>query len=152
MQSTLHWYEEWCSTSMSISWQYCYVWLLSASYLSVDVGQLQTFTHIALMTQCTDGSSVDLLTALDQVGMKLAPLIFHLQKSEGLKSFMECCCALQREYLSEIPEKVVSKSGIYWFSCYHGFAVVCCQCWLTCFKIIVIRCDFSFNSGCVVKT
>ena len=81
--------------------------------MSVDVGQLQTFTHIALMTQCADGSSVDLLTALDQVGMKLAPLIFHLQKSEGLKSFMECCCALQCEHLSGIPERVVSKSGIY---------------------------------------
>ena len=85
---------------------------MSASCLSIDVSQLQTFTHIALMTQCTDGSSVDLLTALDQVGMKLAPLIFHLQKSEGLKSFMECCCALQCEHLSGIPEKVVSKSGI----------------------------------------
>ena len=86
--------------------------LLSASRLSIDVSQLQTFTHIALMTQCTDGSIVDLLTALDQVGMKLAPLIFDLQKSEGLKSFMECCCALQREHLSGIPEKVVSESGI----------------------------------------
>ena len=81
--------------------------------MSIDVSQLQTFTHIALMTQCTDGSIVDLLTALDQVGMKLAPLIFDLQKSEGLKSFMECCCALQREHLSGIPEKVVSESGIY---------------------------------------
>ena len=80
--------------------------------LSIDVSQLQAFTHIALMTQCTDGSIVDLLTALDQVGMRLAPLIFHLQKSEGLKSFMECCCALRCEHLSGIPEKVVSKSGV----------------------------------------
>ena len=83
--------------------------LLTAFCFSVDVHQLQTFTHIALMTQCTDGSSVDLLTALDQVGMKLAPLIFDLQKTGGLNSFMECCRALRSDHLSGICEKVVSK-------------------------------------------
>ena len=86
---------------------------MAASCFSVDVNQLQTFTHIALMTQCTDGSSVDLLTSLDQVGMKLAPLIFDLQRHGGLKSFMECCCALRSEHLSGIPEKVVSKSNTF---------------------------------------
>ena len=83
---------------------------MTASCFSVDVSQLQTFTHIALMTQCTDGSSVDLLTGLDQVGMKLAPLIFDLQRFGGLWPFMECCRALRSEHLSGIPEKVVSKS------------------------------------------
>lgn len=83
---------------------------MTAFCFSVDVGQLQTFTHIALMTQCTDGSSVDLLTALDQVGMKLAPLIFDLQRSGGLRSFIECCRAIRSEHLSSIPEKVVSKN------------------------------------------
>ena len=83
---------------------------MATSGFTVDVSQLQTFTHIALMTQCTDGSSVDLLTGLDQVGMKLAPLIFDLQRSGGLRSFMECCRALRSEHLFGIPEKVVSKS------------------------------------------
>ena len=78
---------------------------------SVDVNQLQTFTHIALMTQCTDGSSVDLLTSLDQVGMKLAPLIFDLQRHDGLDEFMKHCRALRSEHLPPIPEKVVSKTA-----------------------------------------
>ena len=77
-------------------------------YIYVDVNQLQTFTHIALMTQCTDGSSVDLLTSLDQVGMKLAPIIFHLQTHDGLNNFMKHCSTLQSEHLRGIPEKVVS--------------------------------------------
>ena len=84
--------------------------LLRVFHFSVDVNQLQTFTHIALMTQCTDGSSVDLLTSLDQVGMKLAPLIFDLQKHDGLDNFMKLCNALRSEHLPAIPEKVVSKS------------------------------------------
>ena len=65
------------------------------------------------MTQCTDGASVDLLTSLDQVGMKLAPLIFGLQRRGGLNSVMQCCRALRSEHLSGIPEKVVSKSGTF---------------------------------------
>ena len=81
-----------------------------ASHISVDVHQLQTFTHIALMTQCTDGAIVDLLTSLDQVVMKLAPLIFDLQRHDDLKIFMKHCRALRRKHLSAIPEKVVSKT------------------------------------------
>ena len=81
------------------------------AFLSVDVNQLQTFTHIALMTQCTDGSIVDLLTSLDQVGMKLAPLIFDLQSDDGLKNFMKHCLALRREHLPAIPDKVVSETS-----------------------------------------
>ena len=106
---------------------YCYDWHLATSCFSVDVSQLQTFTHIALMTQCTDGSSVDLLTSLDQVGMKLAPLIFDFQKSGGLWPFMECCRALRREHLSGIPEKVVSNSHVL-ISCCHDFTLACCVC------------------------
>ena len=82
--------------------------ILHALHIYVDVNQLQTFTHIALMTQCTDGSSVDLLTSLDQVGRKLAPIIFHLQRQDGLNNFMKHCCTLRSERLRAIPEKVVS--------------------------------------------
>ena len=65
------------------------------------------------MTQCTDGSSVDLLTSLDQVGMKLAPLIFHLQKFDGMDAFMKMCHAVRSEHLSGIPDKVVSGCDTY---------------------------------------
>ena len=64
------------------------------------------------MTQCTDGHSVELLTSLSQVGMKMAPLIFDLQRNDQLDTFMELCHALQSEHLSGIPEKVVSQSDI----------------------------------------
>ena len=79
------------------------------------------------MTQCTDGSSVDLLTCLDQVGMKLAPLIFDLQRLGGLNSVMRCCRALRSDHLSDIPEKVVSKSDILMtISLDFLAAMICC--------------------------
>ena len=64
------------------------------------------------MTQCTDGPSVELLTSLGQVGMKLAPLIFDLQRHDQLDTFMELCCTLRSEHLSGIPKKVVSQIDI----------------------------------------
>ena len=45
------------------------------------------------------------------MGMKLAPVIFNLQKDDGLKDFMKHCRALRREHLPAIPDKVVSETS-----------------------------------------
>ena len=59
--------------------------------LSLAVNQLQTFTNIALVTNCEDGSFVDRLTSLETVGSKLAPLIFDFKPDVTLQEFIAKC-------------------------------------------------------------
>ena len=59
--------------------------------LSLAVNQLQTFTNIALMTHCEDGSFVDRLTSLETVGSKLAPLIFDFEHDVTWREFIIRC-------------------------------------------------------------
>ena len=61
------------------------------SYTCTDVGQLQNFTNIALISLCEDGTTADLIKALEVVGTKLAPFIYHLKPTAGISELIDCC-------------------------------------------------------------
>ena len=76
-------------------------------YSTKDASQLQTFTNIALITQCEDASSVDRLTNLEAVATKLAPVIFHLPETAGMTEFMDQCNCIRKDSLEDVSEQIV---------------------------------------------
>ena len=74
---------------------------------TLDASQLQTFTNIAMMTQCEDASSVDRLTNLEAVATKLAPVIFHLPKEAGMTEFKDQCDRIRKDSLEDVCEQIV---------------------------------------------
>ena len=60
-------------------------------YICTDVGQLQNFTNIALISHCEDGPTAALIKGLETVGTKLAPFIYHLKPTAGIIELIDCC-------------------------------------------------------------
>ena len=60
------------------------------NFMHLDVGQLQTFTNIVLISHCEDGATADLIKDLETVGTKLAPLIYHLKPTAGISDIIHC--------------------------------------------------------------
>ena len=76
-------------------------------FISTDASQLQTFTNIALITQCEDASSVDRLTSLEAVATKLAPVIFQLPKNADMTKFVDQCNCIRKESLEDVSGQIV---------------------------------------------
>ena len=86
-------------------------------FISTDASQLQTFTNIALITQCEDASSVDRLTSLEAVATKLAPVIFQLPKTAGMTEFMDQCYCIRKETLEDVSGQIVCCSMMHVLYC-----------------------------------
>ena len=62
------------------------------------------------MAHCEDASCVDRLTHLDSVGTKLAPVIFDLPSTSGIKEFMHKCqqISIRKEESLQLIDNLVS--------------------------------------------